>query len=193
MIQSMASYYEDNPTNNKAARCLVNSCVDMVSSQDPLKPVLQKGLEVHPLTTEVVSGGFFRWTYLYNQYVHQTFFRTEFLSFAAFQDQYDPRKTNITTWSHPTWKMIHYYATLFTPMDNFVLSYKSFISCLQFLLPCGKCRAHLRANLANHPIEKYLVSREMLFFWGYKLHQYVSFQTKKSGISFEEAKRIYRV
>lgn len=190
----MASYYEDNATNNKAARCLIHSCIDMVPLRDPLHPILLKGLEVLPLTAEVVSREFFRWTYLYNQYVHRSFFRTEFLSFATFQDQYDPRKTNITTWSHPTWKMIHYYPTVFDESESFALSYKSFISCLQFLLPCGKCRAHLRANLANHPIERYLTgSRENLFFWGYKLHQYVSAQTGKSGISFEEAKRIYRL
>lgn len=191
MIHCMASYYQ--PSSSKPFRCVFESCVDMIPTDDPLKVVIYEAYQQIPLTDFDLSSNdaLLQWTYRINSYVHRQLYNSPYIEFIKFKEKYDPANMTITTWSHPTWKMIHYLASMYNLSEVYALSYKAFVSCLQFLLPCPKCKEHLTVNLSRHPIDEYFGSAIDLFTWSYVLHQTVSSSIGKSGISLRDAKKLY--
>jgi len=193
MIHSMASYY--NSKDSKAFVCMFESCCSMIPNEDPLKNTIYDAYNLYPLTQKNLESSYYllQWSYMINSYVHKVLYQTNYMIFTDFLIKYDHSHMIITTWSHPTWKMIHYYASTYDLTEKYRLSYKAFISCLQFLLPCPKCKNHLTENLASHPIDKYFGSVNDLFLWSYILHQTVSIQTQSISISLEDARRLYKL
>lgn len=190
MIHSMIAYY--NPSEGKKAfACMFESAVSMIPAGDPIKSIIRQGLIFNPLNNLENSSKLFQWSYQLNSYVHTRLYGSNYIPFDKFRSKYTDENMTITVWSHPTWKMIHYYASRYDRTSNYALSYKAFVSCLQFLLPCPKCRNHLKDNLANHPIDQYFSSEVDLFTWSYILHQTVSSQLGKVGIPIYDARRLY--
>lgn len=183
MLHSMASLYQIDCS--QAFKCFIEASNRMLNNKlhsSPSQPDLQSN---HTLL---------KWTYTLNKNVYSEMYpNTYFMSYDDFLFKYSPENMNITTWSHPTWKMIHYFASKYDNTPEYALSYKAYISCLQYLLPCGKCRGHLRENLMSHPVDEYFGSKEDLFIWSFILHQDVSAQTKSKSISLTEAKRMYKI
>jgi hypothetical protein len=188
MIHCMAAYF--NPeTMKKAFPCLTENSIEMIPSNDPLSPILKKALSEYPYREPRSALDALDWTYKINSFVHTQLYHARFDTYLEFIKRYDTEKMVISFWSHPTWKMIHYYASRFDGSERYALMYKAFVSCLQFCLPCPKCRQHLRDNLAEFPIDGYSSSASRLFLWSYLLHQRVNSQLGKRGISLEEASR----
>lgn len=190
MIHSMIAYY--NPSEGKKAFvCMFESAVSMIPSGDPMKSLIRQGVVLYPLNNLENSFKLLQWSYQLNSYVHTQYYGSGYIPFDKFREKYNDDNMTITVWSHPTWKMIHYYASKYDKTSKYALSYKAFVSCLQFLLPCPKCRNHLKDNLANHPIDQYFSSEVDLFTWSYILHQTVSSQLGKVGIPIHDARRLY--
>ena len=110
-------------------------------------------------------------------------------------------KTNISKnrWGNSYWFTIHHTA-IFAPSvlnDNWKLSYKSFISGLQWTLPCNECRHHIEENLAeleakNISIDDYLTTNLKIFEFTVILHNSVNVMLNKPEITLREAIQIYR-
>jgi hypothetical protein len=111
-------------------------------------------------------------------------------------EKYDPKDITKTDWGRPTWYLLHTSA-LFCPggHDHFKL-FHDMLHCLQYLLPCPKCRAHLSQNLqyidfsncgGNHN-SPFNVE---LFKCTWNLHNIVNASVNKTQIGFREALRIY--
>lgn len=193
MIHCMAAYYDAN-TSEKAFQCMFESAYEMIPSVESHKKIVSYALQKFPLNSIALknSSSLLQWSYQLNSYIHTFFYNGgSYIPYDKFKQKYDHSNMVITTWSHPTWKMIHYYASQYDNTYEYALSYKAFMSCMQFLLPCPRCREHLKDNLSNHPIDKFFSSRDDLFRWSYILHQTVSEQIGKKGISIQEAKRLY--
>lgn len=192
MIHSIAAYYEPD-SGEKAFQCMFDSAYQMISSLDPYKAILYEALQKFPLNGLVLvnSTSLLQWTYQINSYMHRQIYSRNYIPYDHFRQKYSHNNMIMSTWSHPTWKMIHYYASRYDKTNEYSLAYKAYVSCLQFLLPCPKCREHLKNNLADHPIDQFFSSAIDLFTWSYILHQTVSSQTGKRGISIQEARRLY--
>lgn len=189
MVTMMIVYY--NPRNAKPFQCMFESAFDMIPKTEQIYQIIYEALQAHPMPTPDSSRALLEWIYKVRSYVHRQLYNTFYMDYSTFVARYKTEVTTISTWSHPTWKMIHYFAAGYYPGGDYALSYKAFVSCLQFILPCPKCRDHLRDNLSNHPIDDFFGTRMELFTWSYILHQNVNAQLKKKGISFTEAKIIY--
>ena len=92
-------------------------------------------------------------------------------------------------WGPSTWAFIH--LTVMSEPDNFDKSrltfYKQLFVLLQELLPCERCRIHLKQNMSKlKDIEKIRTKRE-LFDWTTDIHNNVNEITKKPILSKEEA------
>jgi hypothetical protein len=195
MVHSMAAYYRP-AEGQKAFQCMFESAYEMIPDTDAYKSILYEAVARHPLQGAVLisSTSLLQWSYQVNAYIHRQLYGINYIPYDQFKQKYSNENMTMSTWSHPTWKMIHYYASQYR--DNrdgrdYALSYKAYVSCLQFLLPCAKCRDHLKNNLADHPIDQYFSSATDLFTWSYILHQTVSSQIGKKGISIQEARRLY--
>lgn len=194
MIHSIAAYYQSDE-GQKAFQCMFISAYEMIPDNDPHKGILYEALARYPLQGDVLvdSNSLLQWSYRINAYVHRQLYGGSYTPYDQFKIKYDHKNMTISTWSHPTWKMIHYYAARYNQTHEYALSYKAYVSCLQFLLPCPRCKKHLKDNLANHPIDQYFSSTNDLFTWSYILHQTVSSQIGKKGISIQEARKLYGV
>jgi hypothetical protein len=191
LVHCMAAYYD--PSAKKAFLCFFTSSCDMIPSSDPSKQVLQEALMKYPLNDFALTNNhsLLQWSYRVHTYFNSQMFNAPFMDYREFSRMYDKAAITMSFWSHPSWKMIHYYPSKYDGSADYALSYKAFISCLQYLLPCGKCREHLKTNLADHPIDQYFSSAVDLFTWSYILHQTVTSQTGKKGITIAEAREMY--
>lgn len=92
-------------------------------------------------------------------------------------------------WGPSAWAFIH--LTAIAEPDNFdrarLVFYKQFFVLLQELLPCERCRIHLKQNMSKlKDIEKVRTKRE-LFDWTTDIHNKVNEITKKQILSSDDA------
>jgi len=66
--------------------------------------------------------------------------------------------------------------------------YRKYIQCLQYVLPCDKCKYNLKNHLKKYPLtDSALESRQNLIKWGIDLHNIVNYYTGKSLLTYTEA------
>lgn len=92
-------------------------------------------------------------------------------------------------WGPSAWAFIH--LTAMAESDDFdksrLIFYKRFFEVLQELLPCEKCRMHLKQNMSKlKDIEK-IKSKKELFDWTTDLHNKVNEITNKNILSNKDA------
>ena len=105
---------------------------------------------------------------------------------------YNIDKINKYDWGRPIWFILHTVA-LYGSVDVYTTfkEYKQMLTCLQYLLPCTKCRTHLSNNLTKISIDTCARTREDLFQCSWELHNIVNKDTNKPVLSLDEAKSIY--
>ncbi len=93
-------------------------------------------------------------------------------------------------WGPSLWKVIHSFAVTYQPSQKTAI--KHFIEkTLTTLIPCAKCREHLKSNLKRLPLNDYLENNDTLFLWTYYLHDLVNRQLKKKSPPYDMVKRAY--
>ena len=103
---------------------------------------------------------------------------------------------NPDIWGKHMWASIHFVALGYpdTPNENDKKNYHTFYSNLQNILPCKKCREHLKENLRKNPLySKFLDNKDELFKWTVELHNIVNKDLNKKEITLETAKNIYMI
>lgn len=96
---------------------------------------------------------------------------------------------NQAIWGPYFWKLLHNVTVLYpeNPSDTDKLMIMKFVNSYLYLLPCGQCESHFRANLIAFPItNEYLVSRNAMVLWGIKMHNIVNNMLRKK-VKFEES------
>lgn len=96
------------------------------------------------------------------------------------------------TWGPHVWAAIHIICLgapeVFQGNDH--LSYFKFFDSLPYVLPCEKCREHLKQHMEKNPIDAALSGgRSTLFSWSVKLHNAVNRSLNKPEMSVEDARR----
>lgn len=185
------------PNAPKSFRCLI-TCVGKLLPDQFVKSFYLDYLSERKLTDADLKSSDALLDYLIH--FHRYLFVKVFKSSIEFKNANDVKKyykdADITTWSHPTWRLIHGF-TRYYPRDtydhDFAVAYKCFIVCLQDLLPCGKCRNHLAINLSDHQIDSYFTGRKKLFLWGYLLHEKVNKATDNASLSISDAEQIHGI
>lgn len=90
-------------------------------------------------------------------------------------------------WGEKYWYVLE---TVILSMDNKEKNSKDslilFFYSLQNLLPCPDCREHFQDYIEKNNIEKYIHSKEKMFFWIYQLRKEIQIRNKKPFPSFQE-------
>ena len=100
-------------------------------------------------------------------------------------------------WGPSFWATIHSAAAAYKP--EYQTDFVSFMNTMSSILPCDKCKVHLKTNLRTYPIENYLKNNHDLFFWTYLLHDTVNeyhnkthpHATPKKSPQYETIKKYY--
>jgi hypothetical protein len=96
-------------------------------------------------------------------------------------------------WGNSLWFVMHVSA-LYGTGDIYSIfeNYKAMLSCMQYILPCPKCREHLINNLAYIDIDNCGGDRMALFRCSFDLHNIVNESLGKRQPSFQEALGYYQ-
>lgn len=96
------------------------------------------------------------------------------------------------SWGPHVWAAIHIIClgapNMFQGGDE--LNYRKFLESLPYILPCEKCREHLKSHMERYPIDGALSGgKTTLFKWSVNLHNAVNRSLGKREMSVEEAMR----
>lgn len=94
------------------------------------------------------------------------------------------------SWGPHVWAAIHIICLgapeMFQGGDH--LSYFKFFDSLPYVLPCEKCREHLKRHMEKYPIDAALAGgRSTLFTWSVNLHNAVNRSIGKPEMSVPDA------
>lgn len=114
--------------------------------------------------------------------------------YSSIRDSYDKDKITKDDWGNVSWFVIHTTALYASgDMKTIYYNYKAMLSCLQYILPCVKCKQHLIDNLAKIDIDNCSNSRGDLFRCSWELHNIVNESLGKYQPSLQEALNIYKL
>lgn len=112
------------------------------------------------------------------------------------KSQYHSNNGMLTTvWGPAIWHFLHTMSFNYpvNPTCEDKHHYRDFILSLRHVLPCGKCRKNLAANLKKIPLElSDMKSRDTFSKWVYRFHEAVNTMLKKkSGLSYADVRERY--
>lgn len=93
-------------------------------------------------------------------------------------------------WGRYGWNFLHLvtYGYPVNPTEADIKHYREYLTSLQYVLPCDKCRDHMETHLKKHPLtDDILSTRDNLIKWGIDFHNVVNHYTGKKMISYDEA------
>jgi hypothetical protein len=100
-----------------------------------------------------------------------------------------------TVWGPPMWQFLHTMSFNYPDKPSYQdkTNYKNFVLSLQFILPCGKCRANFVKNLRRLPLkEHHMKSRATFSKYIYRLHETINKMLHKdSGLSYNDVRERY--
>lgn len=180
-IHIYAFLYDPNLPNTKDAIVCFYNAIAMIYSTTGNKTFYNFIKENPAEKYNDSRNSLFHWSYQLRKYV-----LGDIKDYNTFYKEYESIKIDKTTWAHPTWNSIHCLAIISDKAKNKYISktYKSLISCLQFIIPCEMCRNHLVVNLKNDHIDSYLNGN--LFLWSFNLHNIVNKSIDKPKAVYKE-------
>lgn len=100
---------------------------------------------------------------------------------------------NPSIWGESAWLLIHSTALNLpvSPSTETKENYKNFYYNLQYTLPCDNCKSHYSQIIQENPIDEYLISRDHLFYWTWKIHTLVNSNTDTTNASYSSVIRKY--
>lgn len=106
-------------------------------------------------------------------------------------DKKDPSRLS---WGPSAWIFLQSVVYLYpdSPSQAQKRSYKTFLKSACAILPCDICRKSTCGYLEKHPIEPYLINRQALVVWIYKIHHLVNLKLGKKSCSFIEFVKRYQ-
>jgi len=138
----------------------------------------------------------FIWVYLLQAYVMQLYKNAghslQIPTLQKMRESYNSDLLSKYDWGHTLWFVIHVSALYAPgPIQQAFKDYRDLLYCLQYLLPCPKCRAHLSQNLTKIDLQRCGKSNDDLFKCSWELHNIVNASLNKRQLPFDEAKAIY--
>ena len=185
-------YVKNNESAPEAARCFYYSLSRLLPTEEA-KWTVQQFISDYPIDNYLSSGErLFYWTWLMHNTVRRKQGKQDFPLRSA-SALYDESALTKSDWGGPVWFILHYTAKTMPEQipQGMSTSFKALIVCLQYLLPCPKCRKHLALNLVQLHIDDYIWAKDSLFLWTVLLHNQVNKDLNKPFIPVDQAWNLY--
>ena len=178
-------------------------CQSLINFFDSLKFLLPDGrirylyikfMKENPLQLYICNcQKHVKWLVELNNYICSNLNINNINSYTEICKKYDPKKITKNIWGNSVWYFIHYIALNQSKIitRDIGISFKQMMFSLSFLLPCEKCRNHLRTHLQEFPLDDYLITNETLFEWTFILHNIVNKSLKKPIMEYNSARKLY--
>jgi hypothetical protein len=93
-------------------------------------------------------------------------------------------------WGRYGWNFIHLVTVEYPnePTENDKINYQNFFNSLQHVLPCKKCKEHIKEHMSANPLtNKILSTRMKLILWTIDLHNIVNKSIGKKELTYIDA------
>lgn len=93
-------------------------------------------------------------------------------------------------WGKCGWLFLHSVSLDYpdNPSNEDKLRYKTFFESLQYILPCEKCKVHMKQNMEKYKLtDKILSDKTSVIKWVIDIHNEVNKSLGKSILSYEDA------
>ncbi len=140
----------------------------------------------------------FEWTYKLHVYINllkkkQGQIVTNELSFEKVQQLYNIKNINKHVWGSVVWFLIHFIAAnLKTINIEVITSFKAFMMCLRYTVPCPECRQHMFEFLCKVDIVDYLKNNQ-IFEWTVLFHNEVNQRLNKPRMEAKNIINVYKL
>jgi hypothetical protein len=95
-----------------------------------------------------------------------------------------------TVWGPPMWELIHMISAFVDITGIDYDKFKAFITCLQYTIPCVKCKDHFVENLKLFVLDRYFLNND-IFQWSVDIHNNVNTMIDKPTVTSIDAYRKY--
>lgn len=95
-----------------------------------------------------------------------------------------------SVWGKCAWLFLHSVALDYpdNPTNDDKIKYKTFFESLQHILPCEKCKVHMKQNMQTNKLtDKILSDKSSLIKWVIDIHNNVNKSLGKPVLSYEDA------
>ena len=95
-----------------------------------------------------------------------------------------------SVWGKSGWKFLHYITLTYPEKPSSIEKndFQNIITALTTLLPCPRCKTHLKNYLKTYPLTEQILSIKFnLIMWVHELHNLVNLSIHKPVLSFEDA------
>lgn len=123
-------------------------------------------IQQYPLESNINNS--FEWSYKLHYYISYKF-GEQLVSMEKLYNQYE--NITINEWSDAVWYVLHFISCNLPNVlsDEIKDSFKSFLMCIRFLIPCNKCRDHMEKYLLENQIDT--TNNYTIFLWTYNYHK----------------------
>jgi hypothetical protein len=122
------------------------------------------------------------WSINFRNFMNRRFNRDE-ITIDYVVTKFDFKNIYKNVWGNLIWKLMHYLAVI-SDINSKYIKFKSFISCLQYTIPCTICRRHFKQHLIDFPLDDY---KNNVFEWSVIVHNdtnAITVGSPYSGVTF---------
>ena len=197
-IHSFGKTFNPSSYNASESFCCMFDCLAILWPDDVFRSVLTAFIRQNPPSKYTgCSDKTFEWTYKLRVYYNMVLKRrgqpSETMTLNQLREQYTV--ITKTDWGNATWFVMHYMsANLPVTLNPTVsTSFKAFVVCLSFLIPCEECKSHMNKYIENSEIDTYLKTGNDAFGWTWYFHNQVNQRTGKPTVDFNQALSMYTI
>jgi hypothetical protein len=196
-IHIIGKTFDPNADSSKQSFVCFFACLADLLPDSTACQTLSSFIKQYPIEKNINSNEkAFEWTYKLHSYVNLVKRKNGQLSSDISFDTLNKNYSHLTKsdWADPIWFLIHYIAANLPNKLSHqqMISFKAFIVCLRYLLPCSDCRIHMAEYISNTEIDPYLKTKDSVFYWTWNFHNSVNKRINRPMIKIEDAYVKYR-
>lgn len=169
-------------------------CLSKLLPDEVMREIMNNFIKQNPPNR--CNNELFEWTFKLHSYYNLVLKKRgqypEDISFKKLSEEYS--FITKTDWGRPTWFLMHYIAANLPEKltEDDATTFKAFVVCLSFILPCDECKKHMNMYISNAEIDPYLKRGKDVFKWTWIFHNNVNKRLNKPQLELEKAYNLYR-
>ncbi len=195
-IHCVGKTYNPNANSSKQSFICVFECLTVLLPNKEYRNTLHQFIQQTPIEPYLSSNQkAFEWTYKLHSFVNLVRKRSGQLVSDITLEQANEKYKFLpkNRWGNAYWFAMHYLACnipIKIP-NNLAVSYKAFIVCMNYLIPCGECQFHMNEFINHNEIDSYLTTRNRIFQYGWYFHNKVNERIKTPMRDYKEMFELY--
>jgi hypothetical protein len=192
-IHVICKCYIPSPENADAIKCIFYCISDLIPHKEA-RYHLKNFLKQYNIDEYLsCSNKMFEYSYKLHNYINIILKKKNIITLEQAFEKFN----NISKdrWGNCYWYCMHYFCANLNDIltNSQKLSFKSFMICLVYLIPCSTCKNHYKEYLSKNNIDKYLNTNYNIYLYTFQLHNIVNAKLNKEIVDFNSSYNFYKL